>query len=148
MLGNHLQKQITRKDIFFHMTNSLPSTVYIKWIKSTHDPEDDFLMASEHPSAGAELYTLTPERNDMNEKLHYTDEEKIKRLSAWHEADKITIAARDAEIVRLKGIVKMAYTTMRAVRDEIPEPAYHAIIILLGSQWAATWDAVQKESQS
>lgn len=87
------------------MTIPLPPTVYIKWIESTHDSEDDFLMASEHPSTGAELYTLTPERNDMNEKLHYTDEEKIKRLSAWHEADKITLATRDARIAELAAML-------------------------------------------
>lgn len=46
------------------MTNPLPPTVYVKWIESTNNPEDDFLMASEHPSAGAELYTLTPERKN------------------------------------------------------------------------------------
>jgi hypothetical protein len=153
---------------------STPSTLYAAWVPDGET--DGFYRAETEPFDGANQYTLTPERkNEMPDitleliELWNQDPDiyfgvPYRRMAS--QANRIAqekftadletiraeqageIAARDARIVRLKGIVKMAYTTMRAVRDEIPEPAYHAIIILLGSQWAATWDAVQKESQS
>lgn len=40
--------------------------------------------------------------------IHYTDEEKIKRLLAWHESDKKDLATQAARIVQLEAALREA----------------------------------------
>lgn len=40
---------------------------------------------------------------ELEPTIHYTDAEKIKRLTAWHESEKAEIATLRAEVEKLKG---------------------------------------------
>ena len=54
----------------------------------------------------------------MNE-LHYTDEEKIKRLTAWHEPDQKRIAALEADKKRLERVRIIASQIFDAVNSGV-----------------------------
>lgn len=101
------------------MTNPYPPTVYIKWIKSTNNPEDDFLLASEHPTDGASIYELRPTTRKENDKMIEPSNMELSELpetSRQYISDlEQRLAAKDTRIETLKQhFLKVAFANHAA----------------------------------
>lgn len=75
--------------------------------------------------------------------IHYTDEEKIKRLTAWHESEKVEIieknartAALEAQNKKLVEALKWAWDNMKFTEYPAADDAEYEICTVCGhAEW-------------